>query len=245
MSLCDGALGLRCGLAVSRAAQGLSELAFARRGAASLGGIDRDVERLFLSLDQEELDELFDYYEEEHGRSAANYARSTYPKWKRGAVQLSGQTAERLLNLLPPSLPFETRFELVKKLRKANFRKLNRHVNTSPECWRDALGPVIAEVVNHGSTANIKEGVKQRIAWLADGDVASAEKLMLAAEQDEAIARLAYLNAEFVRLESLIAHMGQYQTSISHAIELPQGSIHVHIAVPKVSMWKKLKNFLG
>lgn len=212
---------------------------------STFGGIDRDVERLFLNLDREDLDELFDYYEEEHGRSAANYARSTYPKWKRGSVQLSGQTAERLLNLLPPLLPFEMRFELVKKLRGANFRKLTRYVNTSPEGWRDALGPVIAEVVGHGSTANIKDGVKQRIAWLADGDVAMAENLLLAAEQDEAITRLAYLNAEFVRLESLIARLGDYQTSVSHVIELPQGSIHVHIAVPNVSMWQKFKKWLG
>lgn len=212
---------------------------------STFGGIDRDVERLFLNLDREDVDELFDYYEEEHGRSAANYARSTYPKWKRGSVQLSGQTAERLLNLLPPLLPFETRFELVKKLRGANFRKLTRYVNASPEGWRDALGPVIAEVVGHGSTANIKNGVKERVAWLADGDVAAAENLLLAAEQDEAFTRLAYLNAEFVRLESLIAHLGDYQTSVSHVIELPQGSIHVHIAVPNVSMWQKFKNWLG
>lgn len=212
---------------------------------STFGGIDRDVERLFLNLDRDDLDELFAYYEEEHGRSAATYARNTYPKWKRREVQLSGQTAERLLNLLPPLLPFETRFELVKKLRTSNFRRMIRHVNTTPEGWRDALGPAIAEVVSHGSTANIKEGVKQRVAWLADGDVAAAEKLMLAAEQDEAITRLAYLNAEFVRLEQLIAQLGNYQTSVSHAIELPQGSIRVHIVVPKVSMWQKLKTWMG
>ena len=212
---------------------------------STFGGIDRDVERLFLNLNREDLDELLEYYEEEHGRAAANYARNTYPKWKRGSVQLSGQTAERLLNLLPPLLPFDTRYELVKKLRKANFRKLTRSVHTTPGAWREAVGPAIADVVNHGSSANIKEGVKQRVAWLADGDVAAAEKLMLAAEQDEAITRLAYLNAEFARMDAMIARMGDYQTSVSHLIELPQGSVHVHITIPKVSMWEKLKNWLG
>lgn len=212
---------------------------------STFGGIDRDVEQLFLTLGEEDLDELFDYYEMEHGKSAASYARSTYPKWKNGSVQLSGKTAERLLNLVPPLLPFETRFALIKKLRLANFRKLHRVVSTSPEGWRDALGPVIAQVVNHGATANISDGLKRRIAWLADGDVAAAERLLLTAEQEEAIARLAYLNAEFVRIEALIAQLGNYQTSISHKIELPQGSIHVHIAIPKVSMWQKIKNWLG
>jgi len=212
---------------------------------SAFGGIDKDVEQLFLNLGKEDLDELLDYYAEEHGQSAATYARNTYPKWKKGTVQLSGKTAERLLNLVPPLLPFETRFALIKKLRSANFRKLNRFVDTSPEGWRDALGPVIAEVVSHGATANISDGMKNRIAWLADGDVAAAERLLLAAEQEEAINRIAYLNAEFLRLESLIAQLGDYQTSISHSIDLPQGSIHVHIAVPRVSMWQKIKNWLG
>lgn len=212
---------------------------------STFGGIDRDVERLFLDLDRTDLKDLFEFYEDEFGKSAATYARATYPKWKRGSVRMSGQVAERLLNLVPPLLPQETRFELVKKLRKANFRKVNRYVHTAPEVWRDQLAPVIKEVVEHGSTATISSAVKNRVAWLADGDVAAAERLLLAAEQDEAIMRLAYLQAEFQRMDAMIAQLGEYQTSVSHTIDLPQGSIQVHIAVPKVSAWRKFMNWLG
>lgn len=212
---------------------------------STFGGIDRDVERMFLALHSDDLEELLEVYADEFGASAGNYARKTYPKWKSGQVRMSGEVAERLLNLLPPLLPYDARFDLVKKLRQANFRKLIRHVHTSPEKWVEDLLPVIEEVVRHGDTANLSEGLKQRLAWLADGDIAVAEKMMSAAIKDESIMRLSYLKAEFQRIEGMIVQLDNYHASIQHTIELPQGTIHVRIVVPKVSMWTKLKNWLG
>lgn len=213
--------------------------------ASTFGGIDQDVERLFLNLNRDDLEELLAFYEDEFGKSAASYARNTYTKWKRGTVRMSGQVAERLLTLVPPLLPFEVRFELVKKLRLANFHKVRRYVHTSPQTWREALAPAIKEVVDHGSSARISEAVKGRVAWLADGDVEAAEKLLLSAEQDEALTRLAYLQAEFHRIDAMIAELGKCQASVSHVIELPQGSIQISIVVPQVSAWQKFKKWLG
>jgi hypothetical protein len=212
---------------------------------STFGGIDRDVERLFLGFDRVKLEQLFARYEKNYGKPAATYARTAYPKWKDGSVKLNGQTAERLLNLVPPLLPFETRFELVKNLRTANFRKANEHIRTTPERWQQDLGPAIARVVSHGNTSSLSDHVKKRVSWLANGDVADAEKLLLAADQEEAINRLAYLNAEFIRIEAMMAQLKNLETAVSHSIELPQGSIYVHIETPKVSTWQKLMNWLG
>ncbi len=211
----------------------------------TFGGIDRDIERLFLNLDRDDLEDLLEIYEEEFGRSAASYARATFPKWKSRTVKMGAQVAERLLNLVPPLLSQDERFELVKKLRLANFRKVRRSVHTGPETWRQDLGPVIRDVVEHGSTAVISEAVKQRVSWLANGDVAAAEKLLLAAEKDEALTRLAYLDRELKRLEAMIAQLGDVNTSVSHSIDLPQGTIDVYISTPQKTVWQKLMNWLG
>lgn len=210
---------------------------------STFGGIDRDIERLFLRLPPEDLDDLLEVYGEEFGRSAANYARSTYPKWKSGSVRMSGQVAERLLTLVPPLLAMDVRIELVRRLRAANFRKLHRHVQTTPEGWREALAPVVREVLDHGSTAAIPDAVKSRIAWLADGDTAAAEALLQASDEDDAISRLVYLESEFRRIDELLSQLDKYQRSVSHTIELPQGSIRVNIQPPKVSFWQKLANW--
>jgi len=211
----------------------------------TFGGIDHDVERLFFQLSPEKIELLFDRYEVKYGRQPANYARNAYPKWKNGSVKLSGQTAERLLNLVPPLLPFETRFELIKKLRRAKFHKANLYVRTTPERWRDDLGPVIAKLIGHGNKAMLPDRIKGRVAWLANGDAAATEKLLLAADQEEAINRLAYLNAEFARMDAMLTQLEQYQTSVSHTINLPQGTIQVSIEIPKVSFFERFKNWLG
>lgn len=211
----------------------------------AFGGIDRDVERLFLALDPYSLEVLFQAYTSHYGGSAGAYARKTYPNWQSGAVRMSGEVAERLLNLLPPRLPYSVRYDLVKKLRNANFRPMTRHVRTTPERWREDLRPAIEEVVAHGETASLSDRLKGRVSWLANGDVAAAEALMSEAIREESLSRLAYLKVEFQRLDAIIAQLGEYQTAVTHAIELPQGSIQVHIAIPKVSMWKKFTNWLG
>ena len=67
---------------------------------AIAGGIDKDIERIFLNLPSYKLESVFSRYGREHGSSALTYARNTYQKWKSGSVQMSGKVAERLLNLV-------------------------------------------------------------------------------------------------------------------------------------------------
>src|SRR5690606_24992259 len=131
-------------------------------------------------------------------------------------------------------------FELVKKLRLANFRKANRSVYTSPATWHEDLVPIIQALVEHAQSAAISDAVKERVAWLADGDTAAAERLLDQAMHEEARTRLAYLDSEFRRLDQMIAAMEGLETQISHTLELPQGTISVYIRTPKVSVWTKV-----
>lgn len=212
---------------------------------STFGGIDRDVERLFLALDRDDIDDLLEEYEEEHGRPAAKYARDTIPKWRKGSVRMSGKVAERLLQLVPPRLPLATRFELVKKLRAANFSKTRRSVHTTPQNWQQDLEPAIVALVKYGQSAQLSDAIKERVAWLADGDTAAAERLLDQAMHEEARIRLAYLDVEFRRMEQMIAATNGLETQVSHTLELPQGTVSVYIRTPKVSMWTKVKNWLG
>ena len=47
---------------------------------SSLGGIDKDVERIFLNLPNLKLETVLLRYGCEHGASALSYARNTYPR---------------------------------------------------------------------------------------------------------------------------------------------------------------------
>jgi len=71
-------------------------------------GIDKDIQKIFFALNDQSLDTLFKRYGQLHGKNSEKYARKTFPNWKNGQTGLSGQTAERLLNLWTSQLSLDS-----------------------------------------------------------------------------------------------------------------------------------------
>ncbi|MSP42884.1 MAG: hypothetical protein EXR08_05900 [Alphaproteobacteria bacterium] len=208
-----------------------------------LGGIDKDIEKIFLSPSPADTIEIFNLYARAHGDSAADYARATYSKWRSGSVKMSGQTAERLIALVPPVLPVSVRFDLIKKLRTSYFRKKTIHVNSSPETWmQDVLKP-IQELVAVSSSFSLPEYVVAKAKWLADGDAKAAQHLLAATEQEEAAIRLAYIEEEFRRINALVQNIDTMR-KITHALTLPQGEIILLVELPPRTLMQKISDWL-
>ena len=207
-------------------------------------GIDADIERIFLSLPKHQLDDVFTRYSAAHGSKAESYARHTYEKWKSKAVMISGQTAERLLNLVPPCLSAEVRFDLIKKLRSGYLRPSHQRIVTKPQTWRQDLAEPIRVLVSTSTTFSLPDDIIKRAAWLANGDTQAAQSLLAAAEQEEAIIRVRYLDAEFNRIEALMLHV-ENTRSVTHTISLPQGTIVVTISLPKKSLWQSITKWVS
>lgn len=125
-------------------------------------GIDKDVEKIFLGLRESSLNALFNNYGEIHGKNAEKYARKTYPNWKSGQTSLSGQTAERLLNLIPPYLSKNIKYELIKKLRYHYLKKHSKYVTTTHDGWISDIGPVVNELIKLSSDFALPDSLKQR-----------------------------------------------------------------------------------
>jgi len=68
------------------------------------------IRHAFLNLDKNALDKLLLRYGKIYGNSAERYARKTFPDWQIGLTILSGQTMERLIELVPPYLSPDQRF---------------------------------------------------------------------------------------------------------------------------------------
>ena len=205
----------------------------------TFGGIDKDIQKIFFSLSQNSIEGLFKKYGKAHGSSAESYARKTYPKWKNGQTKLSGQTAERLISLIPPYLSEEVRFELIKKLRSHYLPKRNESVSTTPEEWKVDLIPVIEKFLKVSNNFEMPQEVKKKAAWLASGDTDAANKILSSLELEETKIRANYLKIEFQRIQSLVQNLPNAE-SVNHMIELPQGTICVLIEQPKKSIITKL-----
>lgn len=199
---------------------------------AITGGIDKDIEQIFLNLPSYKLQSVLRKYGKEHGASALTYAKKTYPNWKARKVKMSGKVAERLLNLVPTVLDSDAKFELVKKVRNAHRRKLTKHVQCEPHEWRTKVAPEVSALLATSSEFELPTSAINRIQWLADGDSQSAQRLLAAAEEEEAIARLQHLEREFQRIDVFLNNV-QGQKIIRHTIELPQGTVNVVIGEPE------------
>lgn len=214
-----------------------------RQLSVAFGGIDDDIERIFFKLPPSKLQSLLKRYGDLHGASALDYACQTFPKWQAGTVRMSGMVAERLLNLVPPALDPATRFELIKKLRTVHLHQEHRHVECAPSQWRECVAPVIADLLAVGRQFQLPQHILNRVSWLANGDAVAAQQLLAAAAEEEAIVRLRHLETEFARIDFLIQSI-EAQKSVSHTIELPQGTIRVCIAIPRKGIWQRLVDML-
>jgi hypothetical protein len=201
-----------------------------KRDAVSImyGGIDSDLLKIFLNLDHQMLHKVFSSYSREHGPSAASYARKTYTKWQSGSVKPSGKTLERLVSTLPPLLSFNTKCELLRRLRERNRQRENHNLTVDTTNWAQAIAPLVSRIVSKAYTAVVPEIVERRLEWLADGDMQAAKAILAEAEAQEGRNAVVLLKQEFQNIERIIPSLPR-GGKVTHAIELPYGRIHLTI----------------
>jgi hypothetical protein len=199
------------------------------------GGIVHDIENAFFSLPSYKLEALFIDYGHRYGKNAESYARDTYPLWKCGATTLSGQTAERLLELIPPRLSKNQRFELIRKLRQHCQKRVNEFVRTPIESWRQNVIPAVEKVVKARRDFKLSDELYEKATWLADGDAEAAHRILHSIDEEEAQQCTAYLDAEFKRIEVFVAKV-KNTDSVEHTISIPQGNIYVTIEKEKPTL---------
>lgn len=193
-------------------------------------GIDADIEKVFLGLKASQLGPLLQEYGRKYGQGAEAYAKATIPKWRNGSVKMSGVVAQRLLDLLPPLLPFELRLELIRKLRAHYLQPERIVVSACFEDWKSVVNPAVARVVSKSLNHNLPSDIIRVARWLANEDSLLANQLLARAEQEEAKIRTSLLNEEFARIETLATQFSQKQLSFQHMIRVPNGEILVKIA---------------
>lgn len=146
---------------------------------AEVGHADESVKRVFFALSDRALDHLLRRYGETYGESARQYARDTIPKWRSGAVQMSGMVAERLFDLLPPFMPAEQKNAIVEVIWKQygpHSRKyLYMGTDSNPEAILNSLE---AYFNNVNVLYPIPSALKRRFDWLSDNDAVAKERLL-------------------------------------------------------------------
>jgi predicted transcriptional regulator len=205
------------------------------RLSAILGGFDKDILDTFYQLDWRQFDLLIAYYRQDYGDSAAAYARRTYPRWKYGEVDPSGQTIERLLITLPRVLDIGVKCDLLRKLRERHRKKDNISLKVDPNNWRETIEPIVLNIVRKAYTAELPQVVQDRLTWLSSSDMQAAKALLSEAEAVEGRIAISLLHKEFANIDILLSSLAK-GSKITHTIILPYGNVNLTIKRSRKSM---------
>lgn len=159
-----------------------------------LGEALEDVTAFFYALSGARKRAFFDQYERKYGWKARQYAEKTFGSWQSGAVQMSGQTAGRLFELIPPLMSAAERQELIKRL----WERSSPTSNTVVVVKRDAtLSSIEREVESRLMNAlgphSIPSGLRRAYSWLHGDEAHVVEQLLnglLQAERQQVAAEL-------------------------------------------------------
>jgi hypothetical protein len=210
------------------------------------GSVVGEIQKAFLALEEDALDELFHDYGAIHGSSAESYARKTFPAWKGGKTRLSGQTLERLVELVPPYLESVQRMELVKLVAKQHElegRKLYKNISLNIEEPGAAFAEIDAalrEMETDDVLAHIPENIMQAATWLYDDDVTAARAVLAESKRvlNEIMKKAARRDLELLKRT---ISSGQVKTA-NYSVELPAGTLSVNAFTPAKGL---LDTFIG
>lgn len=161
---------------VERALQHIED---ARRLSEELGGTDKDVKSYFFSLPSNRLSVLLDDYQQKYGSRAREYAELTIPKWRSGAVAMSGMVAERLFNLLPPQMPVSAKYKLTENLWKHVGPRSKKRLRVGSAADLDAVLAAVRSHIDEVVVAyKVPEALERRFEWLSAGDVNVKQDLL-------------------------------------------------------------------
>ncbi len=193
-----------------------------------------EIRQAFMNLDKDARDELFSDYGAIHGDSAENYARKTFPKWKSRATKLSGQTMERLVELVPPYLSPEQRFSILQSVLKFHkksgaWRTIKINVKEPAQGFAE-LRQALASMSHDDVLAHLPENVMKAASWLYDDDITATRAMLAEAERLENDMIRSKATREIELLRKTIS-TGQVQAA-TYSVEMPAGKLNVVAFTP-------------
>ena len=202
--------------------------AFQRQKKLTRAQENANLVKVLLELDTDSREELFQLYQDQFGENAARYARNTYQKWKAGSVRPNKQTFSRFLINLPRVMSFDLKCEVLRELREAYCPRGDYNVTVSVDNWKSSLTPLVEEIIQRATSAELPESLQRRLTWLAQDDILAANALLAESQARESRNAMALLEKEFSNIDELLDNAPR-NTKISHVLKLPLGSIKMNI----------------
>ena len=207
---------------------------------SQLGPIVNDVKQIFLNFDNTRKSNFLIKYGKIHGRKATKYAEDTFDSWKSGKTKMAGQTAERILNLVPEFMSFDVRFELVRKLHKHFTKRLTYNINIHTDNPNQGLNELNSTMntITSMPTGELPSNVFATIKWLNNSDAIASKLMIEKIDQEMNLNSKSIAKLELSKIYSTINNSEDIQAN--YRILLVNAIINVKFIRPKKSFWKRI-----
>jgi hypothetical protein len=207
-------------------------------------GLDNEILEHLFKLRSWEKESLFRHYETEYGESGGRYARRTWDEWQNQKRGVSGQVATRFIALAPKVLRHEARYDIVSKMYQKTKRR-ETHSLTAILGFKEGAFREIEDLFQRLCQKPFEhrwpDSLTKFASWICDEDAEAAKKIIAAIESEHS---LLIVKAARVECNRLIQALTNLDSSFagSHTIELPYGTICLHIRKP--NLFEKIKKLL-
>lgn len=194
-----------------------------------LGPIVDDLKKAFFDLPDTSFDSLLLSYREIYGNKAADYVTRAKPAWVSGKTKMSGQTMERLINLIPKYLTYNQRYQMVEDL--CEHHKI-RHYETvkinidDPSKGFQELSSALERFCGNHRFIELPDHVEKTLTWLSDDDIIVARALL--AEYQQKQAKIVYEVSTRNKLFIQRLIFNKEITDFHEVIEFPNGDLTVY-----------------
>ena len=214
-----------------RSSQAIEHVRAFNAFSAKLGPIVKDVQSAFFDLNGGQLNDLFKRYGQEHSLKAENYARETFPKWKSGYTKMSGQTMERLLNLVPKYLTFDQRYHILKRLCEHFENKdKNKYIRINKDDVQAGIRELDAAIetfLTFDILKHLPEHVTETATWLNDNDVVASRALLSQIDKERAKQVKSIAENGKPHLVNMLQHPNNRR--LRERLEFPNGAITIEL----------------
>lgn len=208
-------------------------------------GLDNEILQYLFKLGCAEREELFEHYERENGSAAGDYARKIWFHWATGRRGVSGEVATRFINLAPKVLSSDARYEIVANM----YRKTKRpetHFLTAILGYKEGAFTEIENLFERLCQKPFEhkwpDTLIQFASWLCDNDSEAAKRILTAIDADSSLEIVKVARIECNRLLQALHNLDSAFAG-THRIELPYGTISLHIRKP--TLFEKIKKILS
>lgn len=202
------------------------------------------IKTYFFSMDEEAMNDLLIEYGRVHGKSAETYARKTMEDWRQGNTKLSGQTMERLVELVPPCLTAEQRLEILTDILEKNEQPTSSRtiqVNIKdPEPGLSEIDKALEDIKITDELAFLPKRVMDAAQWLYNDDISAARSMLISIAAADTQA-LKNSSQREINLLKRTLQSGQIQ-SANYTVKTPAGDLHIIAYTP--TLLSRAKSYL-